>query len=221
MPRHAVALAGIMGGENTEVTPDTTNILLESAHFDRTSVRKTARANGLSTESSYRFERIVDPAGVVRAADRAAQLMVEWSGGIVAAGVIDVAQPMPLTRVIAMRPDRVNAVLGAQISRDDMLAVLRGLELTFREEGDIVSVTSPRSDLISSKRWILSKKWRASMGTSISRPPCPGTSPVPGVGAGVAFTRARARFTDRPPDSSRRLLQPDRLSAVGPDAVAG
>ena len=68
----AVALAGIMGGANSEVREDTRDILLESAHFDRTSVRKTARANTLSTESSYRFERIVDPAGVVRAADRAA-----------------------------------------------------------------------------------------------------------------------------------------------------
>ena len=126
---HAVALAGIMGGENSEVTPETTNILLESAHFDRTSVRRTARANGLSTESSYRFERIVDPAGVVRAADRAAELIVEWSGGVIATGVIDVAQPLPPTRVITLPVGRVNYVLGTQISREEIVRVLRGLEL--------------------------------------------------------------------------------------------
>lgn len=144
-----VALAGIMGGENTEVTPTTVNILLESAHFDRTSVRKTARAHGLSTESSYRFERIVDPAGVVRAADRAAQLMVEWAGGTVATGVIDVAQPLVLTRVIALEPEWVNRVLGTDIPAAEMAKILRALELGVQEEGDILSVTIPsfRHDL--------------------------------------------------------------------------
>ena len=145
-----VALAGIMGGENTEVTPATRNILLESAHFDRTAIRKTARANTLSTESSYRFERIVDPAGVIRAADRAAELMVEWAGGAIATGVIDVAQPLPPTRIILMRPARVNAVLGTAIATEEMLAVLRGLELGARDEGEVISVSIPtfRPDLI-------------------------------------------------------------------------
>jgi len=149
-PTRAVALAGIMGGLNTEVTADTKDILLESAHFDRTSVRKTARANALSTESSYRFERIVDPAGVVRAADRAAQLMVEWSGGQIATGIIDVSQPMVLTRLIAVRPERVNAILGTQIPTDEMVSILRSLELGVREEGDRLSVSIPsfRPDLI-------------------------------------------------------------------------
>ena len=145
-----VALAGIMGGQNTEVTADTTNILLESAHFDRSSVRKTARANVLSTESSYRFERIVDPAGVIRAADRAAQLMLEWAGGTIATGVIDVAEPLPQGRVIVMRPERVNAVLGTEIPAEEMLSILRSLELGVREEEGIISVivSSFRPDLV-------------------------------------------------------------------------
>ncbi len=148
-PERAVALAGIMGGANTEVREDTQDILLESAHFDRTSVRKTARANTLSTESSYRFERIVDPAGVVRAADRAAALMAEWSGGKVAAGVIDVAQPMVLSRLIIVRPERVNAVLGTQIPAAEMAEILRSLELGLREENELFSVSIPsfRPDL--------------------------------------------------------------------------
>ncbi|MHB9024801.1 MAG: phenylalanine--tRNA ligase subunit beta [Armatimonadota bacterium] len=146
----AVALAGIMGGENTEVTEATTNILLESAHFDRTAIRRTARANGLSTESSYRFERIVNPEGVVRAADRAAQLMVEWSGGVIARGVIDVAVPLPETRVIILRPERVNAVLGTEIPADEMAVILRSLELGVQAQGGIYSVAIPpfRPDLV-------------------------------------------------------------------------
>ena len=145
-----IALAGIMGGENTEVTAATRNILLESAHFDRTVIRKTARANTLSTESSYRFERIVDPAGVIRAADRAAQLMLEWAGGEIATGVIDVAEPLPSLRVIPLRPARVNAVLGTQIPVEEMLAVLRGLELGIQESGEAISVSIPsfRPDLV-------------------------------------------------------------------------
>jgi phenylalanyl-tRNA synthetase beta chain len=145
-----VALAGIMGGEDSEVTDSTTQLLLESAHFDRTSVRKTARANTLSTESSYRFERIVDPAGTVRALDRLAQLIAEWAGGTVATGVIDAAQPMTFTRRIVVRPARVNAVLGTDIVPQTMLSILRSLELDVHPEGDAFSVTIPsfRPDLV-------------------------------------------------------------------------
>lgn len=145
-----VALAGIMGGETSEVTATTTNLLLESAHFERTSVRRTARANTLSTEASYRFERIVDPAGVVRALDRVAQLIAEWAGGEVASGVIDVAQPPAPARVITMPIERINRVLGTAIPRADVLRVLHGLEIDVREEGDNIRVTVPtfRPDLL-------------------------------------------------------------------------
>jgi len=145
-----VALAGIMGGLNTEVTESTTNILLESAHFDRTAIRKTARALAISTESSYRFERIVDPAGTVRAADRAAQLMMEWAGGVIATGLIDVAEPLPPTRMIAMRPERVNYVLGTDIAAEEMVSIMLSLELGVREENGVISVIVPsfRHDLI-------------------------------------------------------------------------
>lgn len=147
---HPVAMAGIMGGLESEVTPQTTEILLESAHFDRTTVRRTARANGISTESSYRFERIVDPAGVIRALDRAAQLMVEWSGGTVATGYIDIAQPLVCQRVITLDVNRVNAVLGTDIRREDVIGVLRGLELGVHPEGDTLQIIVPsfRPDLL-------------------------------------------------------------------------
>jgi phenylalanyl-tRNA synthetase beta chain len=139
-----------MGGGDSEVTPETTNLLLESAHFDRSSIRKTARANTLSTESSYRFERIVDPAGVARAVDRVAQLIVEWAGGTVAQGVIDVKADLPGQRVIMLRPMRVNAVLGTEIDTVEMVAALTGLEMGVREDDGILSVTIPtfRPDLV-------------------------------------------------------------------------
>ncbi len=145
-----VALAGIMGGETSEVTEVTTNLLLESAHFERTCVRKTARANTLSTEASYRFERIVDPAGVVRALDRVVQLITEWAGGVVATGVIDVAQPPAPAHVITMPIARFNRVLGTAIPRADVLRVLRGLEIDVTEDGDSIHVTVPsfRPDLL-------------------------------------------------------------------------
>jgi len=149
--KRPVALAGIMGGENTEVTAQTKNLLLESASFDRTSIRKTARANTLSTESSYRFERIVDPGGTVRALDRVVQLIVEWSGGAAATGIIDVAQPLVLTRIIPLSVDRVNAVLGTQIPREVISSALSGLELGVREESeDLLQATIPsfRPDLL-------------------------------------------------------------------------
>ncbi len=145
-----VALAGIMGGENSEVTEATTDILLESTHFERTSIRKTARAMGLQTESSYRFERIVDISGVIRAADCAAYLLAQWAGGTVAKGVIDVFAAQPEPRVIIMRPARINKVLGTDISAARMIEVLRGLELGVVEAGDVLHVTVPtfRADLL-------------------------------------------------------------------------
>jgi phenylalanyl-tRNA synthetase beta chain len=94
----AIALAGVMGGENTEVSEATVDILLESACFEPTSTSLTSRSLGLISEASTRFERGVDPEGCVRAADRAAALMAELAGGTVAPGVVDV-YPVRLPRV--------------------------------------------------------------------------------------------------------------------------
>ena len=90
-----VAIGGIMGGLNSEIEPDTRNVLIESAYFDPLSIRRTSRRLGLKTESSYRFERGIDPDGVLRALDRAAELMLEVGGGAIAAGRIDV-YPNPI-----------------------------------------------------------------------------------------------------------------------------
>ena len=93
-----VAIGGIMGGLNSEISPDTANVLLESAYFQPLSIRRSSRRLGLKTESSYRFERGIDPEGVLRALDRAARLMREVGGGIVAKGAIDVYPEAVLNR---------------------------------------------------------------------------------------------------------------------------
>src|SRR5258708_29046399 len=96
-----VAVAGVMGGADAEMRPGTKNVLLESAHFNQLSVRRTAKTLGLHTEASYRFERIVDPVGVVVAADRACALIQELEIGEVVDGVIDVYPRPELERVIS------------------------------------------------------------------------------------------------------------------------
>ncbi len=123
----AVALAGVMGGAETEVSHRTIDVLLESAHFNPTSIRLTALRHGLTTEASYRFERFVDPSGTVRALDRAAQIIVETAGGEVAEGVIDV-YPRPIEpRQVPMRPERANYVLGTDIAPEQMADYLQRL----------------------------------------------------------------------------------------------
>jgi phenylalanyl-tRNA synthetase beta chain len=122
-----VALAGIMGGKSSEVSDATTNLLLESAYFNPVSIRRTAKALGISTEASYRFERGADIEGVTRALDRATELIVHVAGGKVCKGVIDV-YPKPLTPTeIRLRPERVAAVLGIEVPTEAIERILRGL----------------------------------------------------------------------------------------------
>ncbi len=118
-----VALAGIMGGMGSKVTDQTTEILLESAVFDPLSVRRTSRALKLASDSSYRFERGVDPLGVDRASRRAAQLICELAGGVLVPGVIRVGQPAPAPRAVSMRIDRCNQLLGVNLSAQQMVAL--------------------------------------------------------------------------------------------------
>lgn len=131
-----VALAGVMGGADTEVSSDTVNILLESAYFNPTRIRKTAKKTNLRSESSYRFERGVDPNGVVAALDRAAALIKEIAGGEIAKGVIDV-YPEPLQpSVVELRAKRAIDVLGVDIARDEILEILRRLGMEISEQSD-------------------------------------------------------------------------------------
>ncbi|MBD3390719.1 MAG: phenylalanine--tRNA ligase subunit beta [Chitinivibrionales bacterium] len=135
--QNAIALAGVMGGANTEIAEGTTDVFLECAFFDPVSVRKTAKRLDMSTDSSYRFERGVDPGdGLVAAIDTAAELMRRLAGGTVAKGTID-ACPKPIEkRSIALRPSRVQRLLGITISKDEIAAALTGLGMRIVDEND-------------------------------------------------------------------------------------
>jgi len=144
-----VALAGIMGGKDTEVTDSTQNILIESAYFDPGTIRRGAKKMGLSTEASYRFERGTDPEAVRTAANRAVGLIQELGGGEVACGIVDVC-PQPFAPVeLILRPDRVNLVLGTTLSAPEMARTLTQLEfgVTASESKLRVTVPSFRGDV--------------------------------------------------------------------------
>ncbi|MEZ4702818.1 MAG: phenylalanine--tRNA ligase subunit beta [Rhodothermales bacterium] len=123
----SVAIAGVMGGENSEVTDRTTTVLIESAYFDPSTIRRTARLLGLQTDASYRFERGVDSDGQVWAAARAASLIAELGGGMLLPGMVD-AHPNPApARTVLMRPSRAVRVLGVEIDTAVMVELLEAL----------------------------------------------------------------------------------------------
>ena len=148
-PSGPVALAGVMGGESTEVSEKTVDILLESACFNPASISRTSRSLGLISEASSRFEKGVDPEGCIAAVDRAAQLMAELCGGQVAPGVVDV-YPMPAEpRTLTLRIDRLNEILGTTLSAGEAAGVLERLGLGVSAEPDrlVVVVPTYRPDL--------------------------------------------------------------------------
>lgn len=122
-----VAIAGVMGGFDSEISDQTVDVLLESAYFHPSSIRKTSKALGMHTEASHRFERGADPEGVIPAMDRAAQLIAEIAGGEIAAGIIDVYPGKREPAQVKLRPDRANFVLGTKISADEMVEILTRL----------------------------------------------------------------------------------------------
>ena len=142
-PERAVAIGGVMGGGNTEVTAATTTVLLESAYFNPGSVRRTARALGLRTDAAYRFERGADIEGLREALDRAAQLMADLGGGTVAKGVVDVYPgPKPRPR-IALRRSRIERLIGACPPHEEVVKILQGLGFAVDDSGLALQVVVP------------------------------------------------------------------------------
>ncbi|GJM16496.1 MAG: phenylalanine--tRNA ligase beta subunit [Thermodesulfobacteriota bacterium] len=123
-----IALAGVMGGANTEVSESTTNVLLESAYFDPTTVRKTSKSTGLRSESSYRFERGINPNGVTNALNRAAELIRELGDGEIAKGLIDEYPSIIEPAEVKISLDRANKFLGTNINSDELIKIANGLE---------------------------------------------------------------------------------------------
>ncbi len=141
--RKPVAVAGVMGGENTEVRDETKRVLFESAHFSPISIRRTAKRLGLSTESSYRFERGVDPSGTLFAIDRAISIMREFSSFKVCKGFIDVKKEGDFTKKVSLRKERAVYVTGLEFEEEEVEGILSRLGFdVHREEGEF-SVTVP------------------------------------------------------------------------------
>ncbi len=141
-----IGLAGIMGGENSEILPDTTTVVFESANFDGTSIRQTALALGMRTESSGKFEKNLDPMMTVPAVQRACELVELLGCGDVLDGIIDIIHFVPEQRTLPLEPAKINRLLGTDISKEDMIAYLNRLEIPV--EGDNIIVPSFRPDLI-------------------------------------------------------------------------
>ncbi|MFC1876137.1 phenylalanine--tRNA ligase subunit beta [Thermodesulfobacteriota bacterium] len=139
-----VAIAGVMGGLNSEIETDTRNVLLESAYFNPVSIRKTSKNLGLNTDASHRFERGIDPQGTLVALDRAARLIAEIGGGRILDGVIDKCGNLPQPQTIALSMKQTNRLLGTDFSRTEIRDFLVSIGFDIREDtADALSVTAP------------------------------------------------------------------------------
>ncbi len=140
-----IGLAGIMGGENSEIMDDTTTVVFESANFNGTSIRQTALALGMRTEASGKFEKNLDPMMTIPAVQRACELVELLECGSVLDGTIDIINYVPEEKKLPLEPDRINKLLGTDISKEQMVQYLNNLEIEV--DGDTVLVPSFRPDL--------------------------------------------------------------------------
>lgn len=142
-PEKPVAIAGVMGGFDTEVSEQTTNILLESACFDAASVRKTSRRLGMRSESSNRFEKGINIEGVITAINRAAQLLQQLAQGQVVKGTIDVYPTPKKSKKIKLRLEKINNLLGANLSLGEVEKIFNRLKFTYIVDGTNLEVSVP------------------------------------------------------------------------------
>ncbi|MFN7021560.1 MAG: phenylalanine--tRNA ligase subunit beta, partial [Phycisphaerales bacterium] len=144
-----VSLAGVMGGADTEVTPATTDVLLEAATWDPVAVRRAARRFNIRTDAGYRFERTVDPRTIAPAAARAATLIARLAGGTLVPGAVEAGPSRPPNAPIRLRPTRCGAMLGVEVSPEVITRILESLEIRTRPDGADLLCTPPafRPDL--------------------------------------------------------------------------
>ncbi|MBQ9851820.1 MAG: phenylalanine--tRNA ligase subunit beta [Ruminiclostridium sp.] len=141
----AVGLAGIMGGENSEIVEDTVDVVFESANFNGTCIRRAALALGMRTEASAKFEKGLDILNTLPAVNRACELVEMLGAGEVLDGVIDILNYVPNPKTLKLRPEKINALLGTNLETAEMVRILT--ELGFTVEGDDVTVPSWRGDV--------------------------------------------------------------------------
>ena len=140
-----IGLAGIMGGENSEIVDDTTTVVFESANFNGTSIRQTALALGMRTDASGKFEKNLDPMMTIPAVQRACELVEMLACGDVLDGTIDIINYVPEAQTVTLEPEKINRLLGTEISEADMVSYLNRLEIEV--EGRTIHVPSWRPDL--------------------------------------------------------------------------
>ena len=138
-----VALAGVMGGEESEISPSTNAVMLESAWFEPIGVRRTSKRHGLHTEASHRFERGADIEMARRAIDRTASMIAELGGGHILEGVVDVYPERRLRPTLVLRPSEIRRILGAEIVSDEVVRILTALGFVVEKGDDSWAVTPP------------------------------------------------------------------------------
>jgi phenylalanyl-tRNA synthetase beta chain len=146
-----IAIAGVMGGANTEITGTTTNILIESAYFDPRNIRRTSKYLGLSTEASYRFERGADLEVTVAAANRAAQMIQQFAGGELLRGALDAYPKKRKPRTVKARVSRINSIIGISLKKTQIISLLKKIDLAAKSSStDEIRVTVPgfRNDIL-------------------------------------------------------------------------
>lgn len=142
-----VAIAGIMGGENSMITDNVKTVLFESACFDGTNIRLSSKRIGLQTDSSFKFTKGLDPNNAIDAINRACQLVEEMGCGDVVGGVFDVYPNPVKEKVLPFEPERYNGLLGTDISKEDMLKYFEKLELKYNEADNTLTIPTFRQDL--------------------------------------------------------------------------
>ncbi|MDJ0622207.1 MAG: phenylalanine--tRNA ligase subunit beta [Desulfocapsaceae bacterium] len=197
-----VAVGGVMGGMNSEVSEKTTNILLESACFNDVSIRRTARKLNLSTDASYRFERGVDPGNTVTAMNRAVELLCELAGGSCKEGEgVDVFPGRNKPTAIKLHVSRCNELNGLELSRDQMQELLESIQIDCATEDDDVLIITPPSFRMDLER-------EADLVEEIAR--LYGYDNIP-----IALPEVRLSYPDQDPVRQMRLRTADLLTRIG------
>ncbi len=145
--KKALAIAGIMGGENSKITEDVQTMVFESATFEGTNIRLSSKKIGLRTDSSAKFEKGLDPENAMAALNRACQLVEELGAGEVLGGVVDVYPTPPVRKSIPFKPERINGLLGTDISEEEMLSMLAAVEIFLDKNTQELIIPTFRQDL--------------------------------------------------------------------------
>ena len=143
-----VGIAGIMGGENSKITDDVTTVLFEAATFNGANIRKSAKRVGLRTDASGKFEKGLDPHNAEAAINRACQLFEEFGCGEVVDGMVDVRGKMKEKVVLPFEPEGYNKLLGTQVSREEMLAIFKMIEVAYDEASNNLTIPAFRQDIL-------------------------------------------------------------------------